>query len=121
MRIRVTDSRSGDANQNLERANLRHPDISILQRFSDLKESHRSHLFVTATRVLSERSLCSTNEGSDRHNCLRLSVSFRVYQPINVITFSPRTLHLEDRNSRYQPRISTSRRPAFLRLRHICR
>src|SRR5215470_19781695 len=115
MRIRVTDSRSRNANQNIGGTDLGNWNVGLLERFSDLKESRRSHLFVTATRVLSERSLRSTNEGSDRHKCLRLSVSFRVYQPINVVTFSPRKLHLEDRNSRYQHRISTSRRPAFPR------
>jgi hypothetical protein len=36
MRIGMTNSRSGDANQNFGRANLRNWNIRIFQRFSDL-------------------------------------------------------------------------------------
>ena len=43
MRIRVTDAGSRNANQNFGWSNLRHRNIRILQRFSDLRQSHRSH------------------------------------------------------------------------------
>ena len=43
MRIRVTDAGSRHANQNFGWSNLRHRNIRILQRFSDLRQSHRSH------------------------------------------------------------------------------
>src|SRR3982751_165131 len=43
MRIRVTDARRRNANQNVRRFNLRNWNIRLLERFSDLHESHRSH------------------------------------------------------------------------------
>ena len=43
MRIRMTDSRSGDPNQNAGRSDLGNWNVRFLERFSDLHESHRSH------------------------------------------------------------------------------
>src|SRR4051794_19128242 len=43
MRIRVTDAGRGDPNQNLGSSNLRHRNVRVLQRFSDLCQSHRSY------------------------------------------------------------------------------
>src|SRR5262245_52195835 len=51
MRVRVTDSSSGNANQNIGRTDLGNWNFNILQRPSDLHESHRSH-FQTALRAL---------------------------------------------------------------------
>src|SRR6266436_2741390 len=43
MRIRVTDSRSTDPNQDVLRSDLGNWNVRLLERFSDLHESHRSH------------------------------------------------------------------------------
>src|SRR5215217_3391439 len=43
MRIRVTDSGSRNTNQNVRRSDLGNWNICILERSSDLVESHRSH------------------------------------------------------------------------------
>jgi hypothetical protein len=43
MRIRVTDSGSRNANQNLGRANLRNWNVGMLQSLSDVSELYRAH------------------------------------------------------------------------------
>jgi hypothetical protein len=43
MNIRVTDAGSRDANQNVRRFDLGNWNVRLLERFSDLHESHRSH------------------------------------------------------------------------------
>src|SRR5205814_6379906 len=61
VRVRVTDPGSCNANQNVGRSDLGNWDVRLLERFSDLHESHRSH-FVSASRALNEHSSYSTNE-----------------------------------------------------------
>src|SRR5437867_12509549 len=61
MNIRVTDPGSRDANQNVRRSDLGNSNLCLLERFSDLHESHRPH-FVSATRALNGHWWYSTNE-----------------------------------------------------------
>src|SRR6266566_3885964 len=43
MRIRVTDSGSRNANQNIGRSDIGNWNVRLLERFSNLHESHRFH------------------------------------------------------------------------------
>src|SRR5207245_5312433 len=61
VRVRVTDPGSRDANQNIRRSDLGNSNVRLLERFSDLHESHRPH-FVSATRALNGHWWYSTNE-----------------------------------------------------------
>src|SRR5438034_7337979 len=51
MRIRVTDAGSRNANQNVERCELGNWNVRLLERFSELHESHRSHCPSVATAL----------------------------------------------------------------------
>src|SRR5438270_2497951 len=62
VRVRVTDPGSCNANQNVGRSDLGNWNIRLLERFSDLPESHRSHFPMSATRALNGYSSFSTNE-----------------------------------------------------------
>ena len=73
MNIRVTDPGSCNANQNVERCELGNWNVRLLERFSELHESHRSHFLAIATHVLNEclsrRALTTPHLGADLFLC----------------------------------------------------